>query len=142
MDCLIYLQNGFSFSGCDRCKFVSIGIGHFPDGLSSAFRLQDRCLFLTFGDLDCRFPLTVGFQNHCTPDTFRLHLTVHGLHHIRRRFNALYLDPDNPNSPSVCGVIEDHAQLGINYLAGGKGFIEYHFANYVTQVGLSQLGCR
>ena len=90
--------------------------------------LFDRCL-----------PGALGSQDHRPLLPVCAHLFLHRVLNRRRRINAAQFHPGHPQTPSVGGLVENSAQLGIDFVAAGQGLFQGHPADDIAQRSRGQL---
>src|SRR3990172_9819445 len=131
--------DGLTFTFGDGQLLELLCLGDLLDRLRLALGLEHPGLLDAFGLEDGSPLLALRLGDGGTAVPFRLHLAVHRLGDVRRRIDALDLDAHDARAPDVGRLIEHLAQLGVDHVAGGKGFVELQLADDVAQVGLRQL---
>ena len=151
VDGLVHAADGVGLALGHGLLAELLGLGEGADRLGPALGLEDRAgldalgledgrRLLALGGGDGGRAATLGLGDHGAPGALGLHLLVHGRHDVRRRIDALDLDPDHPHAPLVGGVVEDLAQGDVDLVAGRERLVELEVADDVAQVGLGQLG--
>ena len=120
-----HLGAGFTLGFQDVGLLISLSSVDF--GLLLTFRIQDLGLLLTF-----------GLQDFGTTVTLSLHLEFHGTTDAFRRSNILQFNAVDLNTPFIGGIVKHIAQLRVDGIARGQGFVQLHFADHVTQCGLRE----
>lgn len=103
--------------------------------LRFAFRAADRRFLVRFGGEDHRFLVAFGEEDGALllpfgeQDLFALlalgaHLAFHRVLDVFRREDVLHFDAGDLDAPGVGGRVEDDADLVVDDVAGGQGFVE------------------
>src|SRR5205807_7993968 len=97
------------------------------------------CLLLTIRDVDGRLLLAFRLEDQRTLLLVGLLLQRESVEDGLGRGDVDYLDPVDPDSPSVGGRFQLRLQLGVDSLALAEGFIQRHAAEDRAQGGSRKL---
>jgi hypothetical protein len=102
-------------------------------GLLSTLGGEDRGLLGALGSKDLCLLFTFRGQDRGTPVALGAHLLLHRGPDVRRRVDRLDLHAVDPDPPLARRLIQNHAQLSVDVLAGGQRGLERESADHVSQ---------
>ena len=102
------------------------------------FRLVDTRCFFTFRLQNGSRLLTLAGEDSGAFVAFSLHLFFHGLQHGLWRSNVLQFNAVHLHAPLVGRIVEHGTQFGVDGIARGERFVQFQFADNVTQGGLRE----
>ena len=116
-----------------RLDGLSLTLGAQHLRLGGTLRLEDRGLPGAFGLQDSGLLRSLGGENLRATVTLGAHLLLHRVLDGERRVDGLQLDTSHPHAPLAGGLVEDDAQLPVDVVAAGEGFLEIEASNHVSQ---------